>query len=167
MKRIVALVLALTAIFVFASCNVLQELKPYEGQDKVFQKEGLTMTLTDAFEEKPVEGYTACYEALYVAVYLLKEPFSAFAGFENYTIEEYEQLILKANASKNPASSKLDGVPVMEYTFKNEDTGVTYQYFAVMHKGSDGFFLVQFACAQEYYGEYKSHFEAWAKSIQV
>ncbi len=167
MKRIVALVLSLTAIFVFASCNVLQELKPYEAEDKVFEKEGLTITLTEAFEEVAVEGYTGCYESLFASAFVLKEPFDSFEGFEDYTIEDYEQLVLKANASKNPVSSELEGMPVMEYAFYNEEVDVDYRYYAVMLKGADAFFMVQFACAEEYYEEFKPHFEEWAKSAEV
>ncbi|MBP3321841.1 MAG: hypothetical protein J6M12_05770 [Clostridia bacterium] len=167
MKRIVATVLVLAALFAFASCNILQELKPYEAEDKVFEKAGLSLTLTEAFEETSYEGYTVCYEALFSAVYVLKEPFSAIEGFENYTIDQYEDLVLQANASKNPTSSTLDGTPVMEYSWENTDLGVTYRYFAIMLKGEDAFWLVQFTCAQEYYEEYKPYFEKWAKTAEV
>lgn len=167
MKRTIALLLACLTLFTLASCNLLQELKPYEAEDKIFEKAGLTITLTEAFNEGSAEGYTACYESLFATVFVLKEPFDSFEGFEDYTIKDYERLILEANASKNPVSSELEGMPVMEYAFYNEDVDVDYRYYAVMLKGADAFFMVQFACAEEYYEEFKPHFEEWAKSVEA
>lgn len=167
MKRTIALLLACLTLFTLASCNLLQELKPYEAEDKIFEKAGLTITLTEAFNEGSAEGYTACYESLFATVFVLKEPFDSFEGFEDYTIKDYERLILEANASKNPVSSELEGMPVMEYAFYNKDVDVDYRYYAVMLKGADAFFMVQFACAEEYYEEFKPHFEEWAKSVEA
>ena len=57
-----------------------------------------------------------------------------------------------------------DGVTYLEYTAESD--GDTFKYFAAVFKGSDAFWLVQFACDVEEYDGYKSYFISWAKTVE-
>ena len=158
MKKILSLALALVMLVTFASCG--------EANPKNFSAQGMTVTLTDAFKENTQAGYTVCYESSDVAVFILKESFSIQPGVENLTLDEYAELVRQSNASRSPSAiTKQDGFHSMEYTFLNEQENQTYSYFCTMFKGTDAFWLVQFACKEGDYDSYKDTFLGWAKTV--
>ena len=160
MKKILSLVLTLVMLVTFASCG--------EANPKNFSAQGMTVTLTDAFKENTQAGYTVCYESSEVAVFILKESFSLQAGVENLTLDEYADLVRQSNASKSPTEiAKQDGFYTMEYNFLNESENQTYSYYCTMFKGTDAFWLVQFACKEGDYASYKETFLNWAKTITL
>lgn len=158
MKRILSLCIVLSLILSLASCN---------PSPKDFSKDGMTITLTDAFSENTMGGYTVCYDSRDVAVFVLKESFSLFAEAGITTLEEYAELVHSANALRSPGEITLrDGLTTMEYSFHNDAEGKTYKYFSVMLKGPDAFWLVQFACVDAAYDSKLESFVEWAKSVR-
>ena len=158
MKKLLSLVLALVLMVALVSCG--------EAQPKAFTSSGMTITLTTAFKENTQAGYTVCYESSKVAVFILKESFSLQAGVENLTLDEYADLVRQSNASKSPTEiAKQDGFCTMEYNFLNESENQTYSYYCTMFKGTDAFWLVQFACKEGDYASCKDTFVDWAKTV--
>lgn len=158
MKKLLSLLLVLVTLFSLVACG--------EPQPKDFTCQGMTITLTDAFKENTQGGYTVCYETATVAVFVLKEAFTLQAGLGDKTVEEYAAMVKQSNAARNPSDiSTENGLVSMEYSFTNESTGDTYKYFSTMFKGSDAFWLVQFACKEASYDANKSDFIGWAKSV--
>ena len=162
-KRVSILLVFVMVLLTAVSCQ-----KPdAEPKNKIFNSNGMTITLTDEFHESSYQGYTACYESSKVAVFVLKESFSLQEGFEDFTLDEYAELVLQSNSSKSPSAiSKKDGLTSMEYKFFNENTNQTYKYFSVMYKGPDAFWLVQFACVENIYDAQKDSFVTWAKTVK-
>lgn len=160
MKKFVSLLLTALMLMSLASC---MQAKP-----KDFSAQGMTITLTDAFKENTQPGYTVCYESSDVAVFVLKESFSLQPGADQLTLDEYAKLVRQSNASKSPSAVvEQDGFYSMEYTFLNEAENQKYAYFCTMFKGSDAFWLVQFACKEEAYDSQKDTFMTWAKTITL
>ncbi|MBR5858317.1 MAG: hypothetical protein IKZ05_00190 [Clostridia bacterium] len=160
MKKLIALLMAALMLVSFAACG--------EAKDKEFTKEGLTITLTDAFKEASFEGYTVVYDSANVAVFVIKESFSLLAGFEDYTINQYAQLVHTANSSKLPGEVKLeDGLLCFEYTYLNTDDNTTYKYFTTVFKGNDAFWTIQFCSTADKYNECKPEMIKYAKSVNV
>ncbi len=158
MKKVLSLALVLILMLSLVSCAP----KPKE-----FTKEGMTITLTNSFWEKAMDGFTACYDSRKDAVFVLKEAFSMLEGAEELTLDEYAELVRKNNASKSPSEiKKEDGLTIMEYTFLNESNNTTYGYFLTMFKTSDAFWLVQFTCDESDYDTHRASFIEWAKSIK-
>ena len=74
----------------------------------------------------------------------------------------------ESNSARNPDEVKTEnGLTSMEYKFYNEQEKITYKYFTTMFKGDDSFWLVQFACNENLYEEFKPHFVDWAKTVDV
>ena len=158
MKKIISCLLAVLILFSFAACAT--------GAEKEFTSNGMTLTLTDEFRETTYEGYTVCYESKDVAVFVLKESFSLQAGLGDMSIDDYAELVYKANASKSPSDiSKEDGLISFEYSFLNEQENQTYSYYSAMYKGTDAFWLVQFACKEDLYEAKRPTFIEWAKTV--
>lgn len=159
MKKIISLLLVTLLLFSFAGCSI-------EPKDKTFSAEGMEITLTELFTEVEMDGYTVCYGSPTVSVFVLKESYSATPEFEDMSLEEYADLVFKANASKLPqAVTQVDGLTTMEYSFYNEDEDVTYKYFSTMFKGADAFWLIQFVSVQTVYESNKPRFIEWAKTV--
>ncbi len=164
MKKIISIVLLLALLLMSSACGLFTE--PKDAAPKEFNADGLTITLTEGFTQSELNGMT-CFDSSKAAVFIVKEAFTLLEGLEDYTIDEYAELVMASNESKNPALSKKDdGTPVMEFDFYNEEEKATYDYYCVMLKSSEAFYLVQFACLKENYEVYKPYFEAWSASIK-
>ena len=161
MKKVLAITLVIVMLFSLASCMK----SGLEGAEKTYTCDNMSITLTDGFKETTYPGFTACYDSADVAVFCIKEPFSMAEGVEDLTLDEYADLTLKANATQNPTLHEFDGIPMMKYTYHNEETGVTYAYISAMYKSGDAFWAIQFACAVDIYDENEATFIKWAKSV--
>lgn len=134
-------------------------------EPKVFSENGMSITLTNEFKESEAENYTNCYDSANVAIFALKEEFSLLDGSEDYTLEEYGNLVLKSNNHSSAELKEIDGLTGFEYEFTNPDTNDEYQYFSFVYKSEDAFWLVQFATPEENEEEYRSKITQWAKTV--
>ncbi len=132
---------------------------------KDFSSNGMTITLTDEFTKADVENYTAAYDSKNVAVLALKEEFALVDGSQNYTLEQYGDLVLQNNNLSSAKIENIDGLTTFEYELTNPDTKDTYKYFSFVYKTNDAFWIVQFATLTENADEYRSKIFEWAKAI--
>ncbi len=166
MKKILAILLVAITLVSFVGCL---DTKVYDAKAKEFTKEGLVITLTEKFVETAVENYTVAFDSKEVAILALKEEFSLAEGFGDNTLEEYADLVRLANDSAQNISDVKDteGIISFEHEAENKEENKTYRYFSAMYKGKDAFWLVQFACEESKYEEYKPYFIQWAKTVEV
>ena len=148
-------------LFSFAACNNIT--------DEVFEKDNFSITLTSEFMEKEYENYFVSYDSKNILVAVIKEPFSALEGFENYTLAQYADL-MKLNCTKDNITpsdvTEKDGVTYFEYSFFNKD-GNSFKYFTAIYKGDDAFWTVQFATPLSDYEGFKIQILEFAKSVKV
>lgn len=131
---------------------------------KEFTYDDMTITLTDNFVEKSMDGFTVCYDSSDIAVFVLKESFDLLDGSENYTLEEYGELVLQSNSFDSELQSD-NGLTYFEYEFTNPDNNETYTYFSSLYKTSDAFWMIQFTTPEDY-KSYRDTFIEWAKSVK-
>lgn len=160
MKKIISLFLVLATLLTFAGCSIK------DRKDKVFTCEELSIVLNDGYVETQVEGYTACFDSSTVAVFVLKEEFSLMAGFEDYTLEQYADLVLQANSIRNPQRADTDGLTCMKYSYFNTEKNQDYTYLASLYKSDNAFWMVQFVCESEDYPEHEAYFIERAKTVK-
>jgi hypothetical protein len=137
------------------------------GKPKEFSKEGMTITLTNQFNEISQDGYTSCYNSRDVVIFVSKEEYSLMEGFDKYTLNEYGNLLITNNSLDS--SVKLqnnDGLTYFEYQFSNPETNDLYHYSSFIFKTSDSFWLIQFATLEENYNDNKQTIINWAKNIE-
>lgn len=135
------------------------------AEPKTFTAEGMSITLNENFSKDTVDMFTACYSSGEAAVFALKEPFTLMDGLENYTLEQYGQLVLQTNGMTDFELQTVDGILYFEYEADNEADKTTYYYFSTVHKATDAFWLVQFACDTKDAEELIPSFIQWAKSV--
>lgn len=163
MKKLIAAILLAAAVFSLACCGLAD---PTKGKEKVFTKEGMSITLTDSFRETEQEGYTICCDSSRIAVFGLREGFDLLEGMENYTLEQYGEAVRSANAQRNPGQLFLEnGVTGFEYEYTDEATGVTYRYLTAVYKAGTAFWFMQFSCTAKLYDHYRPVFFEYAKSV--
>ena len=146
----------------FVGSDVLSGTKT---EPKAFSDNGMNITLTNEFIYTPTDNYTNCYDSNKVAVFALKEEFSLLDGSENFTLEQYGDLVLQNNGFSSLEIKNIDGLIGFEYEYTNPDTNDTYKYVSFVYKSNDAFWLVQFATLTENSDEYYSKITEWAKSV--
>ncbi len=134
-------------------------------EPKAFSTEGMTITLTDAFEEASYQGFTQCYESNAVAVFTLKEAFSLMEGLEGWTLEEYAQVVAQNNGMNASDLRNEQGILFFSYVTQGGD-GQDYYYVITLHKSSDAFWLIQFATPASNQEKLHDQFITWAASVQ-
>ncbi len=159
--------ISITALLVLCtlcltSCNLLD---PTKMPEKTFTKEGISFTLTEAFFETSVSEYTVAYDSTGIAVWALREEFSLLEGFEDYTLEQYANLLLDANDMKDKPLNEEDGLMWYEYDFENTQANTTYHYYTFVYKADDAFWMVQFACTVSNVEKYEDAIMGYAKKV--
>ncbi len=136
------------------------------AKPKVFSSNGMSITLTDNFTEETIQGYTVCYGSSDAAVFALRESFDLAEGFEDYTLEEYGELVLKNNKLTNSELKKEQGLTYFEHKYTNSDNGITYSYFSALYKANDAFWMIQFAVPEKDADSFHQKIIEWAGSVK-
>lgn len=132
---------------------------------KTFSSDGVNITLTEAFQETDVEGFTVTYGSRDVAVFIIKEPFTLLDSFEDYSLEQYADLVIQSNNLDTSQEKTNDGLITFEFNSVNPSTNENYHYFAYVFKSDDAFWLIQFSTLSENVDTYSEQIHEWAKSI--
>lgn len=133
---------------------------------KLFVEEGMQITLTDQFDRVNMDGFTVCFDSPNAAVFALQEKFALLPGSQDYTLEEYGELVLQNNNMDPSIKLKTnDGLTYFEYTFENRDLDKTFHYFCVLKKASDAFWMINFTVDEQNFETYRPAVIQWAKSI--
>lgn len=130
---------------------------------KTFTKDGMSIALTDDFEEMSAENYTVAYNSNKIVVLALKEKFDVFPGFEDYTLEQYAQLVLTANGMDYDLNTQ-GNLCYFEYDFTTE-MHVEYHYVTFHYKAGDAFWMIQFATPKNNYEKAQAQIMSWAESV--
>jgi hypothetical protein len=146
----------------------LMEAKATPPTAKVFSVEGMEITLTDRFALMQAEGATAGFSGDDAVVYVLREDFDAFEGFAELSLAGYGTMVLENNGLADAVTLQEEGdMAVFEYLFTQEDSAASYYYYCVARKGTDAFWLVQFAVPAQEQEIYQSVFPHWAQTITL
>lgn len=164
-RGLVVLILAAIFGFIVGILGVSGSNSTKSPEPKTFSADGMTITLTDAFQKTDIDGFTVTYDSSEVAVFCLKEPFSLMDGLENYTLEQYAELVVQANGLSLSDVENVDGIPRFTYSYTNPDTGDAYRFFTYLYKSSDAFWMVQFAVLQDVLPQYEQPVRDWARSV--
>ena len=161
---IVALVFGLI-VGKFAGGFIGKQLFAPKVEPKTFSSHGMTVTLTNQFRETELENYTVCYDSADVAVLAIEEKFSIAEGFEDYSLEEYGELVLIANNQTELELQTADGLTWFTYEATNPETNETFRYYSYVYKADDAFWLVQFTALTKNVDKYQPQIHDWARSV--
>lgn len=164
MKKYILIFASLVLTMILLTGCALSRLTPTGSvaQDKSFSKSGMTIVLTDSFYEKSHVSFTACYESKNLAVFTLKEEFEYFQN--DMTLAEYAQLVVDVNGLDAEVVEKEE---LTAFEFQQELHGKNYKYFVSVYKGTDAYWLVQFACETKHYDKLLPQIIKFAQSVEV
>ena len=131
---------------------------------KTFQLDGFSITLTDEFEPMDAPGFDEALSTDDVGFLVIEERFSRLEGAEQLSLQEYGELVKKANNHSYELKEE-NGVTYYEYTAEGED-GKLFHYFVTVHKGPDAFWIVQFFTFADEANSYRDDIFQWAASIE-
>ncbi len=167
---VIAIVLGIVgggAVGVLISRKLLRPEVP-QVSAQVFSVEDMQITLTDGFVPMPGEGFTAGFCSDETVVYALRERFDAFEGFGELSLAGYGTMVLENNGLTDRVTLKEEGNSVsFEYLYTQEETGTDFYYYCVAQKGSDAFWLIQFAAPEEKQSLYEVVFPQWAQTVAI
>ena len=131
-------------------------------EDKVFQKDGIQITLTDAFSESDETGdFLYAFGSKKAAVLISRED---YAEAEDFPLEEYAELLAEsAPVTPKPEVQKENGLIYLQYTVEVE--GKNTCYFVPVYQTKGAFWIVNFACRDVLYEKLRPSFEKWASSV--
>lgn len=160
-KRAALLLCAVLMAFQFAACG---------KKDKTYTSDqGISITMEDGMEEKTQSGASVYYEGKKALAVIIKENFADFQTYgidtDAYTIEKYESLIKQANGLTDDFEVDENGNPYL--TYEQTVSGAQGFYFVTVKKGTDAFWVITFACAEDDSEDYLPKFKQWSDSIEV
>jgi hypothetical protein len=135
------------------------------AREKVFSREGFSITLTEDFHEKERGGYFVYYESQNVAVLVMKLEISMLAGPglpADTSLHEYAEAFLFVNGFDAVIEEK-DGL--LSFELERINSGKRHVNFWVFYESADAFWVVQFVC-EAGSGE-RSRLTEWAGSVII
>lgn len=125
---------------------------------KTFSVSGMEVTLTRQFSQSSEDGFDVCLDSSVAAVLGLKESFSLLDGVEDFSEEDYLELVQYAND--------------MEYDIHNDRSHPyfvyrdgDYRYYCFGCKTDDAFWLVQFIIENEKVSTMEPRVFKWADTL--
>lgn len=159
-RRLIALACVMVmAVSMLAGCG--------GAKAKEFSKAGMSITLTTAFTEKEMATQTAYYESQKAVVTCLKEEYSLLEdegmSADDVTLEQYAEAVITLNGLDSEVQTE-DGLTYIRYD--KSLNGKDFSYYATCFKGTDAFWLIQFACESKNFDTMHDTFKTWAKSVK-
>ncbi len=154
MKRFVISLLLFATIFL-AGCA---------AEPKTFSANGLTITLTEDFENSGYSSYSAAYASDDVFAVTLKEDFVYFEELPA-SLTEYAEILRDAN-NLDADIIENDGLVYYTYDIYDIDTQELYRIFYVfVYQTDDAFWSVQFAVDADSIEKQRENIFTYAKSV--
>ncbi len=134
-----------------------------EPGKKVFTVDGMSITLTTAFVEKPMLAQTACYETEDAMITVLKDRGASFDP--EMTLTDYaESVILLNRLNQVNAFVQNDG-NLVYFTFEQEVLDKDCSFMAFVYQNGETFWMVQFVCETDDAEEMTPVFFEYARSV--
>ena len=164
-KGVIVLIVSMVIGSLIGTVGVHLVDRILSSRPEEYSVSGMTITLDKDFETSDFEGYEAAFVSDEVLVLVTREGFSLAEGLEDLTRDEYADLVLVNNGVDFELKYYGD-VVFFEYEYLNSEDGAYYDYAICMYKGTDAFWLIQFATRAEDYADNRSDILKWASSVR-
>jgi hypothetical protein len=138
---------------------------------KTFNKDGISVTLTDEFYEKDYVSANIYLESAKNIFIGIKESFSDLNSVGIYstsTESQYAQVILNQNVLEEEILTNTQNDITLTYiVYQKTVSEKDFTYLAVFKKGAQYFYMLQFACETKNYSDTENQFLEWARTITV
>lgn len=132
-----------------------------------FSWNGMTVTLTDKFDETALSGYDKAYSSKDCAVLINRDDFSAISIPDTLTAEDYLLYLRENNVDRDPSVPirLRDGLVCFEYINRADDSDKEYRYFVFAFRTDDAYWRIQFVIENKPFDIGASTVKKYARSI--
>ena len=131
---------------------------------KLFTSNGIQLTLPDDFvEEKGQQRPT--FHDKYSVILIERESFTEHPSLSNMSLGEYCKALIASRNIEIPVQI-IDGLHCWDYEIDIQNEGVRYNYFVVVYKTSNDFWIVEFISDSREAARHRDSFITWAKMIE-
>lgn len=181
MKRALCLFFAILLAFSFTGC-VFTPSHAYP--EKIFERDGLTLTLTEAFSfaDPTPEGMTFALESTQVGLFVIKEahelppddPYNPIPMSAH--VRDYVSALREENLDKDPEIVKWDWVRFSDENGESEEVKVfyftyttenDYTFFVSGVMNSDTRYCLQFFTRTSTFQTYRPHLVEWVAKAKA
>lgn len=163
MKRLLISVLCFLMLLSCVSCG-------NDGLTEYTDDAGITVRLPEGFVEFEQKGFTYSLYKDDVFFFSMREAFSdleeKYELREDASLVEYAQLVAVGNGIDTQLVVESKDKVYFAYSTKSAE-GTEHYFYATFKKGSDAFWLCQFACPADKYETMKENFDKWSDKIKV
>lgn len=136
------------------------------AQPKTFEVQEMQITLTEAFAEAEVDGYTACYTSGETAVFVLREDLEQMTVYGSISLEVYGAMILANNGfDQRVRLQEEEGLTTFDCRLMMPDSGEEYYYYCGLFQSEDACWLVQITTLADRTEEMVPVFRQWLESV--
>jgi len=162
MKRLIALLICIVTLFSFVSCS--------DGLTKYSSDKGLSIRLPEGFTEVSMAGATYALSGEHGYFIAMRDDFDGmYSKYEfpsTASLFDYAQFIIAGNEIETQIAVR--GKDDLYFTYTSAAEGQEeYFYYATVRKGSDAFWLCQFACKSSLKELNSPLFDEWSYNITV
>lgn len=160
---VIALVVGMLAGAIPGLSGVFDNVKVTAEQ---FTVDNMQITLTSEFETDSYPGFNGVFASKTAIVLVLKEEFTLLEGLEDYTLQQYGELVINNNGLTGVSQlNEAEGILYFDYEADNDIDNITTYYFSTIFKSDDAFWLIQFAVPAEAAESSLPQLIEWAKTI--
>ena len=133
-------------------------------ENKVFDIDGLSITLTSDFKEQPEDGYTILYTKD-IKLTVQTVPTSSLNGL---TQNDYlAQICEGLDGAVFLTDKEAENLPAIEYSLSGDSTFADSSCILAVYSSDDVCWNITFSCSSDYYSVYRSQFIAWLQTITI
>lgn len=132
---------------------------------KTFSVEEMALKLPDNYQKIDMDAGLPCFYNSSYAVFLSREAFTAHTSLKDMSLGEYGKTLLEAY-DIDATLKVTDGLYCFEYEAFSTDHTTKHNYFAVLLKSNQAFWIVEFASPFWNASAMRSKFISWAKMIE-
>lgn len=161
MKKALAVILTVITVFSLFGCSS----KDYNQRKAEFEKDGITLTLTEAFKETdlyPTMAHMA-YTSGAATVAVFKETRGVI---DKTSAKEYAERWCASNVKFSPEPIKEEN-GVISTVYKAGYMDAEAVFYTTFFASDSSYWIVQFFCAAEVYDEYAPYFARWARKVKI
>ena len=158
-RKILAILLVATSLFVFAGCG---------PSAKTFTNDGISIMANDDFKQTSKDGHTLYLESDYATISVKREKMADLNGLdENSQLRDYTNSVISNNSLSDVTAQNFGGTGGYDYfSYNKNENNNDLTYFVSTAKGTDSFYLVTMQSKKDDYKTHEENFKTGAKSLK-
>ena len=134
-RKILSILLIVTALFVFAGCG---------PSAKTFTNDGISITANDDFKQVKKDGHALYLESDYATISIKREKIADLSGLdENSALRDYTDSVITNNSLEGVTAQNYGGTGGYDYfSYNKKEDNKDMTYLVTTAKGKYSFYIL-------------------------